>query len=237
MRAKKIKRAILVLLGFLLILGVLEYKGIIWHNSVFAMSYKVRGLDVSHYQGNIDWKTIGAAGKYQFSYMKATEGHDYTDDTFQKNWELAKANGLLVGAYHFFSARSSGAEQADHFIKVVPNEEASLPPVLDIEIALTHPVATIQKEIRSMGAKLEEIYRKKPILYVTYDTFNTYIGSDFEDYEIWIRDIVKHPALKNKREWLFWQYCNRGRIDGIDAYVDINVFNGNQAAFNAKFKA
>ncbi|WP_141506139.1 GH25 family lysozyme [Paenibacillus luteus] len=237
MRAKKIKRAILALLGFILIFGVLEYKGIIWHNSVFAMSYKVRGLDVSHYQGNIDWKTIGATEKYQFAYMKATEGHDYTDDTFQKNWELAKANGLLVGAYHFFSARSSGAEQAGHFIKVVPNEEASLPPVLDIEIALTHNVSTIQNEIRAMGAKLEEVYMKKPILYVTYDTFNTYIGSDFEEYEIWIRDIVMHPALKNKRDWLFWQYCNRGRIEGIDTYVDINVFNGNQAAFDAKFKS
>jgi lysozyme len=205
----KAVKVITILIGLVLIIGVLEYKGIIWHNSIFAMNYKVRGLDVSHYQGDIDWKAVAAKDKYQFVYMKATEGNDYTDDTFEQNWNRAKTNGMLVGAYHFFSARSTGEQQADHFISVVSKEAASLPPVIDIEIALTHDVNVIQHELKAMSGKLEAAYMKKPILYVTYDTYNTYVASGFEDYEIWIRDIVKYPALKKKRDWLLWQYCNR----------------------------
>ncbi|OMF21431.1 glycoside hydrolase [Paenibacillus sp. FSL H8-0548] len=232
----KVKRIIVIFISIVLLLGFLEYKGLIWHNSLFAMKYKVRGLDVSHYQGDIDWRTVANTRKYQFVYMKATEGNDFTDDTYQKNWDHAKANGLLVGAYHFFSARSSGEQQADHFISVVDSDEASLPPVIDIEIALTHDVAVIQHELKAMSDKLEAAYKKKPIFYVTYDTYNTYTASGFESYDIWIRDIVKHPSLQDKRGWLLWQYCNRGHVAGIDAYVDINVFKGDQAAFDARFK-
>ncbi|WP_419873938.1 glycoside hydrolase family 25 protein [Candidatus Pristimantibacillus sp. PTI5] len=115
----KAKRIIAVLLGLIFICCVLEYKGIIWHNSIFAMKFEVKGLDVSHYQGYVDWKTVTETEKYQFVYMKATEGNDFTDDTFMQNWEGAKENGILTGAYHFFSARSTGEQQADHFISVV----------------------------------------------------------------------------------------------------------------------
>lgn len=231
----RFKKTVVILVSLVLVLGFMEYKGLIWHNSVFAMKYKVRGLDVSHYQGNIDWKTVAGLKKYQFVYMKATEGHDYTDDTFQTNWDQAKDNGLLVGAYHFFSSRSTGEEQAEHFISIVPNEETSMPPVIDIEIALTHDAAVIQSELKAMSDKLESFYHKKPIMYVTYDTYNTYVAYGFEDYEIWIRDIVKYPTMKGKRDWEFWQYCNRGRVKGIDAYVDINVFDGNQAQFDKRY--
>lgn len=231
----KAKRIIAVLLGLALICCVLEYKGIIWHNSIFAMKYEIKGLDVSHYQGDVDWKTVAETEKYQFVYMKATEGNDFTDDTFNKNWEDAKENGFLTGAYHFFSARSTGEQQAEHFISIVPKEAASLPPVIDIEIALTHDPAAIAHELMMMSDKLEEAYNKKPILYVTYDTYNKYVAGRFEGYDIWIRDIVKYPTLKGKQKWLLWQYCNRGRVDGIDAYVDINVFVGNQTDFDFKF--
>ncbi|MOA37701.1 hypothetical protein D3C78_1593200 [compost metagenome] len=86
-----------------------------------------------------------------------------------------------------------------------------------------------------MSHRLETVYKKKPILYVTYDTYNTYTASGFEDFDIWIRDIVKYPTLKDDRSWLLWQYCNRGRVAGIDAYVDINVFAQDQAAFEERF--
>lgn len=232
----KAKRIIAVLLGLALICCVLEYKGIIWHNSIFAMKYEVKGLDVSHYQGDVDWKTVAETEKYQFVYMKATEGNDFTDDTFMQNWEGAKDNGFLTGAYHFFSARSTGEQQADHFISVVPKEAATLPPVIDIEIALTHDPAIIAQELMTMIEKLEQTYTKKPVLYVTYDTYNKYIAGGFAGYDIWIRDIVKFPTLKGKQNWLLWQYSNRGRVDGIDAYVDINAFKGSQADFDFKFK-
>jgi lysozyme len=220
----------------IVIFGLLEYKGIIWHNSVFANKYKVKGIDVSHYQGEIDWSKVTTSYNFQFAYIKATEGRDYTDEFFNDNWVNAKANNLLVGAYHFFTTQSTGEQQAEHFINVVPNEEGLLPPVIDIEIDMNKNIETIEQELTTLSNQLEQHYKKRPILYVTYATFNRYISSRFEDHEIWIRDIVKYPTIKGKREWTFWQYNNRGRVKGIDAYVDINVFNGKREEFNNKFK-
>jgi Lyzozyme M1 (1,4-beta-N-acetylmuramidase) len=231
---QSISAGILVLV---IIAGVLEYKGIIWHNSLFAAKYKVRGIDVSHYQGEIDWDKVAGSGKWQFVYIKATEGKDMTDAYFKSNWEQARNEGMLIGAYHFFTTQSTGAEQAAHFIEEVPNVASTLPPVIDIEISPDKDVPHIQSELTALADQLEQHYKKQPILYVTYDTFNTYIAGSFEDYEIWIRDVVRHPGLRNDRPWIFWQYHNRGHISGIDAYVDINVFNGNQTAFNARFKS
>ncbi|MGO4109417.1 glycoside hydrolase family 25 protein [Paenibacillus sp. YAF4_2] len=236
MKLKRWHKIIAGLLLLLLIAVVLEYKGIIWHNSLFAAKYDVRGIDVSHYQGEINWKKVADSGKWQFIYIKATEGKDMTDSHFIANWEQAKSNGMLIGAYHFFTTQSTGSQQAAHFIEEVPNEAANLPPVIDIEISLDKDVPLIQGELTTLADQLEQHYKQKPILYVTYDTFNTYIAGSFDGYEIWIRDIVKHPSLKDDRAWIFWQFNNRGRISGIDAYVDINVFHGDERAFAAKFK-
>ena len=128
--------------------------------------------------------------------------------------------------------RSSGQEQAEHFIRTVPKEPNHLPPVIDVEVHLNHPVAKVRKELRSMAKILEEHYQQRPILYVTYDTYHQYIEGDFQEFDIWIRDILKPPSLD---KWIFWQYSNRGRIEGIDTYVDINVFEGDLARFKSYF--
>jgi lysozyme len=216
---------IIAVLGLLLLLA-LDYFGIIWHNEPFALRYEIKGLDVSHHQKEIDWPTVAAQNKYSFVFIKATEGHDFTDDDFLRNWKDAKENGITVGAYHFFSARSSGTEQAEFFIATVPKEDGTLPPVIDIEISLSRDKETIRKEIKDMSMHLENYYHKKPILYITYDIYNAYIKEgDFSENKIWIRDIVKPPTLQG-RDWTFWQYSNRGRIDGITEYTDLNVFKG-----------
>ncbi|RUS45842.1 GH25 family lysozyme [Cohnella sp. AR92] len=236
MNRRKWLKLFLILLAVLILFGVLEYRGVIWHNNLFANKYKVRGIDVSHYQYQVDWKKVAEKDKYQFAYSKATEGQNYTDSYLEENWRNAQESGLLVGAYHFFTTQSTGKQQAEHFIETVPNIETSLPPVIDIEIATNKDVQQIQKEITDMSESLEGYYHQKPILYVTYDTYNEYIKGEFADYDIWIRDILKRPKLKGQREWTLWQFNNRGRIPGIKAYVDINVFNGDQAEFDWKFK-
>ena len=210
---------------FLLFLIILDYKGIIWHNDPFAAFYSVKGLDVSNHQGTIDWKKVANTDKYKFVYIKATEGHDYYDDYFVNNWHEARENKLLVGAYHFFSVRSSGKTQAKYFISHVPNVDDSLPPVLDIEIDISKDPEKIRKEIKDFNDMLENHYGKKPILYITYDTYNAYVKGHFNDYDIWIRDVLKPPYLSD-RNWLMWQYSNRGHVDGIQGYVDVNVFKG-----------
>jgi lysozyme len=217
-------------IAIILILAILEYTGIIWYNEWFARQYEVKGLDVSHHQGEIDWRKVKEEKEYDFVYIKATEGKDFVDDRFRYNWNEAKRQGLMVGAYHFFSMRSAGESQALHFIRTVPKEENSLPPVIDVEIHLGHNRERVKKELLDMATRLQQHYGKQPILYVTYDTYNTYIKDDFKEYRIWIRDIFKPPSL-NERSWSLWQYTNRGRVDGIPTFVDINAFYGDINAF------
>jgi lysozyme len=221
----------------LIVLGVMEYQGFIWHNSLFASRYEVKGLDVSHFQGNIDWDRVSSDSKWRFVYIKATEGMDMTDEQFMANWEGAKRVGLKRGAYHFFTTQSAGVDQANHYIANVPKDESSLPPVIDIEIALDKDKDKVRQELKQLCNTLEAFYLQKPILYVTYGTFNTYIADHFENYEIWMMDIIKFPTLKGNRDWTFWQYNHRARIAGIDGFVDTNVYHGSEADYAARFQA
>jgi lysozyme len=224
MRKKKIYAVFASTFLILIILAVLDFYGIIWHNEIFAQMYSVKGLDVSHYQNTVVWD--GVSKKYRFVFIKATEGKDYVDPTFLNNWSAAKENGFLVGAYHFFVTSSSGEKQASNFIKTVPVEENSLPPVIDIEISKNKDKLKVRENLTIMIDMLTKNYGSAPILYVTYDTYNAFIKGYYEQCNIWIRDIIKPPKLSDSREWTFWQYNNRGRIRGIDTYVDINVFHG-----------
>lgn len=221
------KKVLYVLCAMILlsVVGILDYMGFIWHNNIFAMWYQVKGLDVSHYQHTIDWKLLQKENDFQFVYIKATEGKDLVDHKFSYNWQEARKNGFYTGAYHFFSMKSPGVEQAKNFMQTVPKEANALPPVIDIEIHLYHKPEKARQELTILSDMLEKHYGKRPILYVTYDTYHKYIQGHFKQHRIWIRDILKYPTLDD-REWLLWQYSNRGRVEGISTYVDINVLNG-----------
>lgn len=223
------KKTIIVLsaIATVLIFGMLEFFGVIWHTALFAQSYKIKGLDVSNHQNVIEWDKVSSKD-YKFIFIKATEGEDFVDKSFERNWKGATDYGFLVGAYHFFATSSTGECQANNFIRTVPVEASSLPAVIDIEVNINDNKEVVRDNINVMIDMLAETYGKRPILYVTYDTYNTFVKGYFEDCRIWIRDIIKLPALEDKREWTFWQYCNRERINGIDTYVDINAFHGTE---------
>jgi len=219
---KKIKNLIFIILS-LIILAFLEFKWIIWHTKIFTIWYNIEWLDISHHQWKINWEEVKNEKKYTFVYMKATEWHDFIDKKFEYNWEEAKKNNFYVGAYHFFSMRSSWKKQAEKFIWVVKKEEDSLPPVIDVEIASTHDVKKVEKNLLEMSKLLEKHYWKIPILYVTYDSYNLYIKNSKLENKLWFRDILKRPSIWDKK-WLFWQYSNRWHVNWIDWYVDKNVF-------------
>ena len=98
---------------------------------LIAKSYPVQGIDVSHYQGQIDWKQMKAQG-IGFAYIKATEGSSYVDECYEQNMTDAENAGIAAGAYHFFSFDSPGVTQAEHFIQTV-GEDGTLIPVVDVE--------------------------------------------------------------------------------------------------------
>lgn len=192
--------------------------------------YFVKGVDVSAYQGEIDWNTLSDG--LSFAFIKATEGSGYTDPRFEYNLSEALKTDLLVGAYHFFSYDSSGAAQARHFIETVPKIKGMLPPVIDVEFYGDYTLDPPEKEkvlseLSDMITALEEYYGVKPIIYATRRSYTMFI-KDETSCPIWLRDIIFKPAL-SEDTLLFWQYTDKARLDGYDGeekHIDMNVFFG-----------
>jgi lysozyme len=194
------------------------------HNSV-------RGIDVSSYQKLIDWKHVARTGQYTFVFIKATEGKNYKDAYFQANWRETKEQGLLRGAYHFYTDYRTGTEQADNYISMVPKEAGMLPPVLDLEVSgKDHQM--MLREIKIFLGRLEQHYGMKPIIYTDHDRYAEYVNGHFEGYTIWISDVLTPVYWSNVKNWTFWQYCNRGHVPGIAGFVDLDVFSGERNQLN-----
>ena len=204
----------------------------------------VKGVDVSAYQGDIDWKKL-ANQDIQFAYIKATEGANHEDSKFDKNWAEARKTHLKVGAYHFVNFDQDGKTQADHFIQKVPKETDSLPPVIDLELYGNYVEKPMDKDkvqaiVNDMIIRFEEYYGKTPIIYTNYNTYNTYLADAFAEIPIWICDISdQEPELKAGHQWIFWQYSQRELLNGYDGeerFIDMNIFNGNLKAFKETFE-
>jgi len=227
---RRIWSALLALLCLLIVI-VLLYTGVIWPNYAFVSNYRVRGIDVSSYQKRIDWKSVARTGMYTFVFIKATEGETYKDAYFQANWRETKEEGLLRGAYHFYTANLPGVEQADNYISVVPKEAGMLPPVLDLEVSgKDHQVMV--REIKAFLDRLEQYYGMKPIIYTDLKRYTEYIKGNFANYATWIGDVLTPPQWRQVTGWAFWQYCDRGHVAGIPAWVDLDVFYGDRDIFS-----
>jgi len=226
---------LLAVLLFGVIFNSLVWRGYFILNSFNVTKYPVRGIDVSHYQGDIDWNTLTQAD-ISFAFIKATEGSSFVDDKFSYNYAEAIKTDLSVGAYHFFSFDSAGKTQAENFIKTVPAHDGMLPPVIDFEFygnKHENPPARddVLRELDDMIAALEAHYGLKPIIYVTEDTYEAYIVGGYADYDIWIRNVKTKPSLSDGRSWKFWQYTNRERTPGYsgeEEFIDMNVFAGSE---------
>jgi lysozyme len=221
------------------VLAILFYNGIFLLNNPSEQKYPVRGVDVSSYQGEIDWNTL-ANHNIQFAFIKATEGSSYIDEYYAENYENAIKTNLRVGAYHFFSYDSPGKTQAQNFISVVLNTDDLLPPVIDVEFygdKERNPPdhESVRQELSDLLLALEEHYGKKPIIYATEKSYELYIAESFMDYDLWIRNVFSRPSVSNNRSWTFWQYTNREVLDGYvgkEKYIDMNVFCGTQEEFD-----
>jgi len=227
--------------GFFIIPAVilpLVYTGIVRLNRPSEEKYPVRGVDVSYYQGDIDWNVL-AGQDIDFAFIKATEGSAHTDPKFAENWKNAAQTGLYIGAYHFFSYDSSGAAQAENFINTVTPTENILPPAVDIEFygdKNKNPPSREETRVilDELLEKLETHYGRKPIIYATGKSYKLYISGGYVDYPIWIRDVYLTPSLPDNRSWTFWQFSNKEKLDGYNGeekYIDMNVFCGSEEEF------
>lgn len=216
----------------IVVILILAMRGIICLNDP-GEDFPVRGVDVSSYQGKIDWQTLSSQN-IDFAYIKATEGSTFQDSCFKNNWAEAKKTKLYVGAYHFVSFESSGKKQAANFIATVPDKKDMLVPALDVELYgrfNDHPLPEKDAEaiLTPLIETVENEYGAKPVIYCTRASYDLYIKNNYSDYPIWIRSIFSKPAISGSKEWTFWQYSSKGRLRGFEGkekFIDMNTFCG-----------
>ncbi|QQQ02112.1 GH25 family lysozyme [Lysobacter enzymogenes] len=193
--------------------------------------YPLRGIDVSHHQGAIDWGAV-ARDDVAFAYLKASEGGDHRDRRYAANARDARAAGVAVGAYHFFTFCRDGGAQAANFLAAAPAAADALPPAVDLEFGgncgRRPDGAAMRAELDAFLAPVEAAYGKPALLYVTPEFFDAYRAA-LPSRPLWRRAILRAPD--SRAAWTLWQYHNRARVAGIDGPVDLNVFDGDAAAF------
>ncbi|MEK6916500.1 MAG: GH25 family lysozyme, partial [Nanoarchaeota archaeon] len=200
----------------------------------------IEGIDISHWQGTINWPQVKQAGK-QFVFIKATEGTNFLDDKFYVNIKEAKDAGLLVGAYHFArpdaNTGANGARQeARYFAQIVNNflkeGEGYLRPVLDLERSgsgLTEWVHSFMEEFKSQTGV-------EPILYTNPNYLNNILDSSVDKYGLWVANYgVLQPTIA--KNWDFWQYSDSGTVPGINNQdVDLDIFKGRIKDLRSKYE-
>lgn len=222
-----------VLLAYFAVSYIAPRWRIAYDEVVVPDGYEIHGIDVSHYQNEIDWRAVSKAkiaGKtVQFAFIRATMGDKKVDKNFKENFDEAKQKGIIRGAYHFFYPNVSAEKQAKHFIAKVRLEPGDLPPVLDYESTKGLSKEEIQKGALSWLKIIEKEYGVKPILYTYLNFKEKYFNTkEFEGYPVWIAHytFVNQSIPSYDGTWKFWQHTEKGRLEGIDEKVDLNVYNG-----------
>ena len=197
----------------------------------------VHGVDISRWQGDIDWQKLRGQGA-NFVYIKATDGGDHLDPMFRKNWKNAEKAGLKRGAYHFFYWCRTAREQADWFIRNVPKVKGALPPVLDVEWNGTSSCKkrpsreNVLEKMQVFMDKLEAHYGQRPIIYTAPDFYADNLKGAFKNHPFWLRSVAAHPSkVYPGRDWVFWQYSGSGLSHGVEGRIDLNVFHGDENAW------
>jgi len=190
---------------------------------------KVVGIDVSEFQGEVDWEEVEILDeKYpvQFVFIRATAGNDRVDRQFKRNWEGAKENKIMRGAYHYYRPNENSIEQANLFIKTVKLQKGDLPPVLDIEkLPKNQPLDSLKKGLKRWLTKVEKHYQVRPIIYSGERYYSDFLKEEFGEYLFWIANYNFYRE-KIEDDWLFWQFTEKASLPGIKHRVDVNIYNG-----------
>lgn len=185
------------------------------------------GIDVSKYQGNIDWKKVAADRNIQFVYIKATEGATKADTRYEEYLRKARAEGLKVGSYHFFVSFRTAEQQFANFKRHVSRSKQDLIPMVDVEEAgnRTAKRTQLQRELQRFMELVRKEYGHYPLLYSQYSFYNQMLAPEFNRYYIFIARYGKHePLLRGGGMYDIWQYSEKGHINGIKGTVDLDRF-------------
>ena len=227
--------AVIVLYVFLFYHFFVGPTGFRWRalygDAEYPEGYEIHGIDISHYQGKIDWEQLKNAMikgcPVRFVIIKSTEGSSRLDENFRENFNQARDFGFIRGVYYFWSNKSTAREQAYYFLDQVHLTDGDLPPVLDIEHKpADKSVEDFQRDVLTWLHIVEDKYHVKPIIYTYYKFKEQYLSAPvFEDYPYWIAHYYV-DKVQYKGKWKFWQHTDVGKLPGIKGYVDFNIYNG-----------
>ncbi len=194
----------------------------------------IAGIDVSHFNGEVDW--TAAANSITFAFMKATQGTSFLDPRFEENWTRSRDAGVQRGAYHFFDPSEDAAAQASHFLETAKLEPGDLPPALDIEMMKRSTLSTTLEGISTWLTAVQAGTGRTPIIY-TSASFWQQLGNPPNpgNHPLWVAHYgVAVPHLPPVwPAWTFWQFSQLGRCAGVKGYVDLNRFSGSAEALKS----
>ena len=187
---------------------------------LFATTMQAQGIDVSKYQGKINWTKVSKSKKVKFVYVRATEGASIRDSYYKSNIDKARKAGILVGSYHVYSSKTTAYQQFANFKAVVSKKKQDLIPVLDIEGH--HSGRLDMARVNKLLELMEREYGVKPMIYTSEQVYQEHFqGKRYRAYHIFIAKYRGTPAVR----YTLWQHSNKGRIPGIAGDVDLNRFH------------
>lgn len=208
-----------------------------WYECEDTCSH-VHGIDLSHYQGDVFWETIGTHTRMAYVYLKATEGGTRIDPRYERNIDLAHRYGLKVGSYHFFRPRIDLNLQLNNFkTQCLPGEQ-DLIPMLDVESTGKLSEDEFCDSLFRFLEMMEETYHQKPLIYTGRNFYNKYLLGKLDDYQLMIAlyNSEEEPVLDDERDICMWQYTGKGRIVGIKGNVDKSRFLGNHSLRDIRYR-
>lgn len=191
------------------------------------------GIDVSHYQSDINWDDVVSDEQVGFVYLKATEGSKLVDQKFLTNLSEAKRVGLKVGSYHFFSPTMDPVEQFNNFAALYDAQQQDLIPFIDVEKKGNNSNEQFCDKLDTFLALFVKRYGFKPLIYTPLNFYNNILLGRYNDYKFMIaRYKEDDPILRDGRPYILWQYTERGRVKGISGHVDQSRFHDSASLYD-----
>ena len=190
------------------------------------LSGNEEGLDLSFHSGAVDWSRLAKDG-HGFVFLKATEGMDLRDPSFEAHWAASKAAGLLRGAYHFYVTEDDPGAQAELFTSVVSLEPGDFAPVVDIEVIGHDTPPGLPGRLRKFLDLLEAHYGIRPIIYTAPNFWNEHLEDSFGDYPLWVAEYdVEEPRMPvGWQTWHLWQWKGNAPVPGVENEADLDRVN------------
>ena len=194
----------------------------------------VFGIDVSKYQGEIDWSQVGTHHPIEFVFIRSTMGKNGKDVFFQRNWKGAQEEGFIRGAYHYYRPNENSTQQFENFASVVKLESGDFVPVLDIEEEGDFGRDNLRMGVLNWLLLAEEVYGVKPIIYTGLNFYKHVLQGYVDDYPLWIAAYSGGKARVKNIPWTFHQFSDNVRVNGItENRVDGNDFYGSRSELDS----